>query len=98
MSTNTFFGKGFVLTGNVTEFLDPVFSSGVTLATVSAQLAGTLVCRELKGETVNWQEEYTDVMMQGVNTFHSYVMGWYDGHLQDIFFAKEPNPEIQRQI
>ncbi len=98
MSTNTFFGKGFVLTGNVTEFLDPVFSSGVTLATVSAQLAGTLVCRQLNGEAVDWQQEYTDVMMQGVNTFRSYVMGWYDGHLQDIFFAKEPNPEIQRQI
>src|ERR1700676_3210008 len=35
-TTNTFFGEGFVLTGNVTEFLDPVFSSGVTLATVSS--------------------------------------------------------------
>ena len=98
MSTNTFFGKGFVLTGNVTEFLDPVFSSGVTLATVSAQLAGSLVCRELKGEKIDWQKEYTDVMMQGVNTFRSYVMGWYDGHLPDIFFAMEPNPAIQRQI
>jgi hypothetical protein len=30
-TTNRFFGDGFVLTGNVTEFLDPVFSSGVTL-------------------------------------------------------------------
>jgi flavin-dependent dehydrogenase len=33
-TTETFYGKGFVLTGNVTEFLDPIFSSGVTLATV----------------------------------------------------------------
>ncbi|MDQ3049388.1 MAG: tryptophan 7-halogenase [Bacteroidota bacterium] len=98
MSTNTFFGKGFVLTGNVTEFLDPVFSSGVTLATVSAHKAATLVCKHLKGEPVNWQTEYTDYMMQGVNTFRSYVMGWYDGNLQDIFFAKKPNPAIQRQI
>jgi flavin-dependent dehydrogenase len=98
MSTNTFFGKGFVLTGNVTEFLDPVFSSGVTLATVSSHLAGTLVCRHLQGENVDWQTEYTDHMMQGVNTFRSYVMGWYDGSLQDIFFAYKPNPEIQRQI
>lgn len=98
MSTNKFFGDGFVLTGNVTEFLDPVFSSGVTLATVSAQLAARLVARHLKGEKVDWQVEYTDYMMQGVNTFRSYVMGWYDGSLQDIFFAIEPNPAIQRQI
>ena len=38
-----FYGDGFVLTGNVTEFLDPVFSSGVTLATVSSQTAAHLV-------------------------------------------------------
>lgn len=98
MSSKTFYGKGFVLTGNVTEFLDPVFSSGVTLATVSAQTAAKLVCRELNGETVDWQKEYTEHMMQGVNTFRSYVMAWYDGHLQDIFFARKPNPAIQRQI
>lgn len=98
MSTETFFGDGFVLTGNVTEFLDPVFSSGVTLATVSSQIAAKLVIRELNGEKVNWQKEYTDVMMQGVDTFRSYVNGWYDGHLQDIFFAKKPNLEIQKQI
>lgn len=97
-STNKFFGDGFVLTGNVTEFLDPVFSSGVTLATVSGHKAAKLVCQQLNGESVNWQEDYTDYMMQGVNTFRSYVMGWYDGHLQDIFFAKNPNEQIQQQI
>lgn len=97
-TTDKFFGEGFVLTGNVTEFLDPVFSSGVTLATVSGQKAAHLVIRHLKGEPVDWQREYADYMMQGVDTFRSYVTGWYDGHLQDIFFAKQPRPEIQRQI
>jgi flavin-dependent dehydrogenase len=98
VTTDTFFGDGFVLTGNVTEFLDPVFSSGVTLATVSSHRAAQLVCRHLEGEKIDWQTEYTDYMMQGVDTFRSYVNGWYDGDLQDIFFAKEPNPAIQRQI
>jgi len=98
MTTDRFYGEGFVLTGNVTEFLDPVFSSGVTLATVSGQRAAHLVCRQLTGEPVDWQKDYTDYMMQGVNTFRSYVTGWYDGHLQDIFFAKKPNFEIQKQI
>ena len=49
-TTDKFYGDGFVLTGNVTEFLDPVFSSGVTLATVSSQTAANLVIRKLKGE------------------------------------------------
>jgi flavin-dependent dehydrogenase len=98
MTTDRFYGDGFVLTGNVTEFLDPVFSSGVTLATVSGQRAAHLVCRQLHGEKIDWQKDYTEYMMQGVNTFRSYVTGWYDGHLQDIFFAKKPNFEIQKQI
>lgn len=37
-------------------------------------------------------------MMQGVNTFRSYVNGWYDGTLGTIFFSDNPNPEIKNQI
>ncbi|MFN8242431.1 MAG: NAD(P)/FAD-dependent oxidoreductase [Ferruginibacter sp.] len=98
VTSSTFYGDGFVLTGNVTEFLDPVFSSGVTLAAASSQLAAHLVIRQLKGEAVDWQKEYTDTMMQGVNTFRSYVNGWYDGTLGTIFFSDNPNPEIKNQI
>ena len=98
MSTNKFYGDGFVLTGNVTEFLDPIFSSGVTLATVSGCTAGKLVSRKLKGESIDWEEEFMQPTMQGVNTFRSYVMAWYDGSLQDIFFAPSSNIEIKNQI
>ena len=55
-TSSAFYGEGFVLTGNVTEFLDPVFSSGVTLATVSSQIAAKLVIRKLNGETIDWEK------------------------------------------
>ena len=98
-TTDKFFGDGFVLTGNVTEFLDPIFSSGVTLAVSSSQLAAHLIGKQLtEQKNVDWQKEYTDVMMQGVNTFRTYVMSWYDGTLQDIFFAPDPNQKIKNQI
>jgi flavin-dependent dehydrogenase len=97
-TTNTFFGDGFVLTGNVTEFLDPVFSSGVTLATVSSQMAAGLVIRKLKGENFDWNREYTEPMMQGVDTFRSYVTTWYEGILDTIFFADDQDPVIKSQI
>lgn len=97
-TSSTFYGEGYVLTGNVTEFLDPVFSSGVTLATVSSQMAAHLVIRKLNGETVDWEKEYTEPMMQGVNTFRSYVNTWYDGTLDTIFFADKPNLEIKNMI
>ena len=97
-TTSKFYGDGFVLTGNVTEFLDPVFSSGVTLATVSSQKAANLVIKKLKGENVDWDTEYTQPMMQGVNTFRSYVMAWYEGTLDTIFFADNQVPEIKSMI
>ena len=97
-TSSTFHGDGFVLTGNVTEFLDPVFSSGVTLATVSSQLAANLVIRKLKGEDIDWNKEYTEPMMQGVDTFRSYVMAWYDGTLDKIFFADKVNLEVKNMI
>ncbi len=97
-TTDTFYGKGFVLTGNVTEFLDPIFSSGVTLASVSAQLAAHLVISQLKGEKVDWENGYTKQMQQGVNVFRTYVNAWYEGTLFPIFFAENPNPEIKSQV
>jgi flavin-dependent dehydrogenase len=97
-TTDKFYGEGFVLTGNVTEFLDPVFSSGVTLASVSSQLAAHLVIRKLNGENVDWDKEYMEPMMHGVNTFRSYVNAWYDGTLDTIFFAEKQNLAIKNMI
>jgi flavin-dependent dehydrogenase len=97
-TTDRFYGDGFVLTGNVTEFLDPVFSSGVTLATVSSQIAGKLVIEKLKGRTIDWENEYMKPMMQGVDTFRSYVMAWYEGTLDTIFFADNQDEVIKSQI
>ena len=97
-STERFYGTGYVLTGNVTEFLDPVFSSGVTLATVSSQIAGKLVVETLKGRTIDWDNEYSKIMMQGVDTFRSYVMAWYEGTLDTIFFADDQDLLIKSQI
>jgi flavin-dependent dehydrogenase len=97
-TTEKFYGEGFVLTGNVTEFLDPIFSSGVTLATVSSQTAAKLVIRKLKGENIDWEKEYMQPTMQGVSTFRSYVEAWYEGTLDTIFFAGQQNPLVKSQI
>lgn len=98
VTTDTFYGNGFVLTGNVTEFLDPIFSSGVTLATVSAEMAAKLVIRHLNGELVDWESEYKEQLMQGVDVFRTYVNAWYDGTLFKIFFADVKNDTFKRQI
>ncbi len=98
ISTKQLYGDGYVLVGNATEFLDPVFSSGVTFAMESGAKAGKLVGQFLKGENVNWQKDYTEYMMQGINTFRTYVSTWYTGELHDIFFSDNQDSEIKKQI
>jgi len=92
------FDTNYILTGNASEFLDPVFSSGVTLALESGAKAAELVSRELKGEKIDYKEEYEEYMMLGINVFRDYVTTWYDGTLQTILFSDKKNEEITKKI
>ena len=97
-STSEMYGKGYALVGNSVEFLDPVFSSGVMFATESGSLAAKLAVRELNGEEVDWNKEYEVYIQKAVETFKTYVASWYDGALQDVFFADNPDPKIKRLL
>ena len=88
----------FILTGNSTEFLDPVFSAGVTFATESGVAAGKLVSRQLKGESIDWDKEYVAHIHHGVETFRTYIEGWYNGDLHEIFFSNQVDKKIKEQI
>ncbi len=91
-------GKGFALLGNAGEFLDPVFSSGVTIAVKSAGLAVAAIERAFRGETVNWQVEYADPLKAGVDAFRAFVESWYSGGFQDIIFYTEQSPDVRKMI
>lgn len=92
------YGKGFALLGNAGEFLDPVFSSGVTIAMKSASLACAALDRQFRGEAVEWDVEYGKALRAGVDTFRVFVEAWYDGRFQDIIFAPKQSPEIREMI
>lgn len=92
------YGDRFVLAGNSTEFLDPVFSSGVCFATETGAVAGDLVSKQLKGLTVDWQKDYVDYIQHGINVFRTYVHQWYEGNLQTVFFATHKTQGFKNQI
>jgi flavin-dependent dehydrogenase len=48
-------GAGYALLGNAGEFLDPVFSSGVTIAVKSASLAAACLQRQFDGAEPDWR-------------------------------------------
>ncbi len=91
-------GPGWALLGNAGEFLDPVFSSGVTIALKSATLAADVLDRQLSGQSVDWKSDYADVLQQGIDTFRVYVDAWYDGRFQDIIFHKKQNPDVKAMV
>ena len=99
-STNVkqLWGDGFALLGNAGEFLDPIFSSGVTIGMKSASLAAAALDRQLRGEPVDWDDEFARPLKRGVDVFRTFVESWYDGVLLDIFFAKQKDARIKRMI
>lgn len=91
-------GKGFALLGNAAEFLDPVFSSGVTIAMRSASMAAGVLHRQLQGESVDWESEFAVPLKRGVDTFRAYVEGWYEGSFQNVIFYPNSTDDIRRMI
>lgn len=97
-NVDSLYGPGFALLGNAGEFLDPVFSSGVTIAMKSASLAAGVLDRQLKGRAVDWENEYEKILRTGVNTFKAFVSAWYDGSFQDIIFSVNQNLPVKQKI
>ncbi|NUF62348.1 NAD(P)/FAD-dependent oxidoreductase [Acinetobacter bereziniae] len=97
-NVKTLANRNFALLGNAGEFLDPVFSSGVTIALKSSSLAIPLVDKVLRGERVDWMSEYEKPLRKGICVFRAYVEAWYDGEFQDIVFSKNQNEKIRQMI
>ena len=91
-------GERFALLGNAAEFLDPVFSSGVTMAMKSASLASGLVDRQLRGGEVDWDAEFSAELKSGANAFRACVNAWYSGLLPRLIFMDQRSEDITRHM
>lgn len=92
------YGDRFVLVGNSTEFLDPIFSSGVAFATETGAVAAELISRQLDGEKVDWEAKYSKYIQHGIDVFRTFVKEWYTGNLQTILYATKKDPSFKKQI
>lgn len=97
-NVKSLWGKGYALLGNAGEFLDPVFSSGVTIAVKSASLAATTLQRHFAGMDVDWESEYAVPLKKGIDTFRTFVESWYAGGFQKVIFYEQQQPEVRRMI
>jgi flavin-dependent dehydrogenase len=97
-NVKSLWGPGYALLGNAGEFLDPIFSSGVTIAFKSASLAAALLPRQITGKDVDWQREFALPLKLGVDTFRAFVDSWYRGGLQQIIFHQRQPAPVRRMI
>ncbi|WNO59541.1 NAD(P)/FAD-dependent oxidoreductase [Rheinheimera sp. MMS21-TC3] len=97
-SVRQLYGKNYALLGNAGEFLDPVFSSGVTIAMRSSVTAVRLVLRQLEGEQPDWEQEFSAPLRKGIKTFRYFVEAWYDGRFQDVIFSTKRNDGVTAMI
>ena len=88
----------YALLGNAREFLDPIFSSGITIAMRSASMAVATLVRQLEGETVDWNADYDQPLRLGVDTFRVFVDAWYEGLFQDIIFFEGQGSSVRDMI
>ncbi|QKW58708.1 NAD(P)/FAD-dependent oxidoreductase [Stenotrophomonas sp. NA06056] len=97
-NVSSLWGPGYALLGNAGEFLDPVFSSGVTIAFKSAQLASECLKRRYAGESVDWESEFSIPLRAGVKTFRRFVESWYEGGFQKIIYHPDQQPQVRDMI
>lgn len=92
------YGDRFAIVGNAGEFLDPIFSSGVTLALESSTRAALLVGKQLRGEVADWEGEFESYVRSGVDVFRSYVTSWYEGTLPTIIYNSGQREDVMTKI
>ncbi|TNE44086.1 MAG: NAD(P)/FAD-dependent oxidoreductase [Deltaproteobacteria bacterium] len=92
------YGERWALAGNAGDFLDPVFSSGVTLALETAHRAATLAGQVLHGDPVDWERDYKQVIAKATEVFRAFVTSWYSRELESIFFSEFKLPRMKRRI
>jgi flavin-dependent dehydrogenase len=94
--TETFVGDRWICGGDAAAFLDPIFSSGVHVATMSGKLAALTLVEALKtGVTLRentLNTRYESTVRKGVERFHNLINLFYHGR-----FVEQMKKTLQRE-
>ncbi|MES1954804.1 NAD(P)/FAD-dependent oxidoreductase [Salinisphaera hydrothermalis] len=91
-------GRDYALLGNAAGFVDPIFSSGVTIALESALRAADPIDAQLRGSDVDWHTEFEAPIRAGQRVFTSFISAWYRGTLKHVFFNPTPDTTIRTML
>lgn len=91
-------GPGFVLTGDAARFVDPIFSSGVSVAVHSARFASHALVDILRGKTSEEEalRDYEAKLGAGIRVWYDFIKVYYK--LQNLFTRYVRKPEYQPEL
>jgi flavin-dependent dehydrogenase len=94
---NRFAGDAWMLVGDAARFVDPIFSSGVSVAVNSAKFAFEALDAALKGgDEAEAFTEYNDKVQRGVQIWYEWITIYYK--LQALFTRLGKDKENKRQM
>jgi len=99
-SASAYAGDRWILAGDAGSFLDPVFSTGVSIAMESgieaaAELHRALARNDFSASTF---AAFSRRQRKRFETFRRFVTGFYTPQFRDIFFSPEPPTLIFRSV
>ncbi len=86
-------GDGFVMIGDAARFVDPIFSSGVSIAMNSARLACHSIIPTLQNGGVcdaKTFEEYQSTMRKGTKNWYEFITVYYRLNVLFTAFVEDP--------
>lgn len=94
-------GPRWLLAGDAAGFIDPIFSSGVTVALRSSSLAAKAILRaDRAGRALSGGEQraYARELKKMTNVFLAMIRMFYDRHAFDVFMSGSPFLGLRRAV
>jgi ABC-type nitrate/sulfonate/bicarbonate transport system ATPase subunit/flavin-dependent dehydrogenase len=92
-----FAGDGWLLVGDAARFVDPVFSSGVSVAMESAKRAAEAITAALKKNDLSASAfaGYEVTLRSGVDIWREFILSWYQLPPLFLDLLAEPDARVQ---
>ena len=99
-SASTYAGDRWILAGDAGSFLDPVFSTGVSIAMESGIEAAAELDRALKQNAFETRSfaAFSRRQRKRYEAFREFVVGFYSPEFRDLFFDPEPPESVFRAV
>src|SRR5437762_3501199 len=99
-SASAYAGNRWILAGDAGSFLDPVFSTGVSIAMESGIEAAVELDRALTRNRFSARDfaAFSRRQKKRYETFRRFVIGFYTPQFRDVFFSPDPPKLIFRSV